>query len=204
VGGTVPAGTHLLRLPLLGRQQVGNAAQAAAAAILAGVPVDDVAAGMARMPSIRRRMEILHPADPLVVDDTSGNARSIHMVRETIATIPHRALRVAYVVRGTRGPTVNEHNAEALAELVAQGDAQLVVSASEDAADARNRVTPEERDAVLGVLRARGIAHVYEPRLADAVHRVLADAGPGDLVLLLGAQGMDGGAELARELLARR
>jgi len=200
-GARVAADGLELRLPLLGRQQVGNAALAAVAAMLAGVPPADVATGMARMPSIRRRMEIVHAADPLVIDDTAGNARSLDLVRETVATIRHRALRIAYVVRGRRGPTVNEHNAAALAELATLPGATLVVSASEDAADDRNRVSDAERDAVLATLRQRGVSFAYEPRLADAVRRTLHGAGPGDVVLLLGAQGMDAGAAMARELL---
>jgi UDP-N-acetylmuramoyl-L-alanyl-D-glutamate--2,6-diaminopimelate ligase len=200
-GGIVAAGVQPFRLPLLGRQQVGNAALAAVAAMLAGVPPADVAAGMARMPPIRRRMEIVHPADPLVIDDTAGNARSVDMVRETVATLSRRAVRIAYVVRGRRGPTVNEHNAAALADLAVAFDADLVVSASDDAADERNRVADAERDAVLDTLRARGVPFAYEERLADAVRHALDGAGPGDVVLLLGAQGMDAGAAMARRAL---
>ena len=194
-----------LQLPLLGRQQIGNAALAAVAAMLAGVPPADVAAGLARVAPIRRRMEIVHAADPLVVDDTAGNARSIELVRETVTTIPHERLHIAYVVRGLRGPTVNAHNADALADLAREAGATLVVSASEDAADERNRTSDEEREAVLETLRRRGVPFAYEPRLADAVRRVLDGAGAGDVVLLLGAQGMDAGAAMVRaELDARR
>lgn len=198
VGGTLPAGPVALTVPLLGRQQVGNAALAATVALLAGVPAADVAAGLARTPTIRRRMEVVHPAAPLVLDDTVGNARSIDMVRETVATIPHRAVRIAYVVRGTRGPTINAHNAEALAELARATHARLVVTDSTDHADDRNRTTDEEREAALAVLRERGVAFDHVPTLAEAVRRTLDGAGEGDLVLLLGAQGMDEGARLAR------
>ncbi|HEU4628239.1 MAG TPA: Mur ligase family protein, partial [Gemmatimonadaceae bacterium] len=201
VGGVVRPDAHALRVPLLGRQQVGNAALAATAALLAGVPAADVAAGMARLAPIRRRMEVVHPGAPLVVDDTVGNPRSIELVRQTVAELPHRALRIAYAVRGARGATINEHNAEALAAFVSGSGARLVVTTSDEAADARNRVTAEERDAALGVLRARGVPFTFRPRLADAVHEALDGAGPDDLVLLLGAQGMDAGAAIAREAL---
>ncbi len=201
VGGTLAAGSIALAVPLLGRQQVGNAALAATAALLAGVPASDVAAGLARTPTIRRRMEVVHPGAPLVVDDTAGNARSIDLVRETVATLPHRAVRIAYVVRGMRGPTINAHNAAALAELVQATGARLVVSDSDDRADARNRTSAEEREAALAVLRERGVAFDHVPTLAEAVRRTLDGAGEGDLVLLLGAQGMDDGAALARARL---
>ncbi|MBA3317328.1 MAG: Mur ligase family protein, partial [Gemmatimonadales bacterium] len=75
------------------------------------------------------------------------------------------------------------------------------VTASEGAAGPRDRVRPEERDAVLGVLREEGLAFSYEPVLADAVRRTLEGNATDDLVLLLGAQGMDHAAELTKGLL---
>jgi hypothetical protein len=45
------------------------------------------------------------------------------------------------------------------------------------------------------------VAFEYEPTLAAAVRRALEGSVAGDLVLLLGAQGMDRAAELARPLL---
>jgi UDP-N-acetylmuramoyl-L-alanyl-D-glutamate--2,6-diaminopimelate ligase len=180
---------------------VGNAALAATAALLAGVPAADVATGMASTAPIRRRMEVVHAGAPLVIDDTVGNPRSIDAVRQTIAELPHRALRIAYAVRGTRGPTINEHNAAALAALALAEGARLVVTTSEDAADERNRTTPEERDATLRVLRERGVPFDFQPRLADAVRDALDGVEGDDLVLLLGAQGMDAGAAMVREAL---
>ena len=149
-------------------------------------------------------MEIVHRGGPLVLDDTVGNPRSIEQVARTVRALPRRALRIAYVVRGRRGTTINEHNAEALADLVLDTGALLVVSTSEDAADERNEVSPEERDAALAVLRRRGVPVHVEPRLADAVRHVLGGAHEEDVVLLLGAQGMDAGDELARAVLAER
>jgi hypothetical protein len=53
----------------------------------------------------------------------------------------------------------------------------------------------------LSVLREEGVAFGYEPALETAVGRALKGCGEGDLVLLLGAQGMDGAAEVARRFL---
>ncbi|HEY0970020.1 MAG TPA: Mur ligase family protein [Gemmatimonadales bacterium] len=200
-GAALPSGAHELRVPLLGRQQVGNAALAATAALLAGVPVDAVRRGLAAAPPIHRRMEIVHPAAPLVIDDTVGNPRSIEMVQRTIALLPHHSVRVAYVLRGSRGPTINEHNAHAIADLVRDTGARLVVSSAQDTADERNRVTDDELRAAIDVLSERTVPMLYTPHLRDAIEHVLGDAGEGDLVLLLGAQGMDEGAVIAREML---
>ena len=57
---------------------------------------------------------------------------------------------------------------------------------------------------MLAVLRSEGIAFEYQPALRAAVAEMLDGSGERDLVLLLGAQGMDGAAALVRETLERR
>lgn len=201
-GATIEAGEHRFGVPLLGSQQIDNAALAATAALLAGVPADDVARGLAGTAPIRRRMEIVHRSAPLVVDDTVGNPRSISQVQRLVTALDSRGVRITYAVRGSRGTTINEHCADALADLVQATGGPLVVTASTDAANERNRVTDQELDATVTVLRERGVHFDYEPTLRAAVHATLGGAGDGDIVLLLGAQGMDDGAALVREAMA--
>jgi UDP-N-acetylmuramoyl-L-alanyl-D-glutamate--2,6-diaminopimelate ligase len=121
----------------------------------------------------------------------------------SIRAIPHRTLRIAFGVRGSRGAGINRRLGTALARGVqaATTPVHLVVTASEDAAGARDRVRDEEREALLAALRDEGAGFSYVPTLAEAVHRALRGSGDGDLVLLLGAQGMDGAAEMALEVL---
>ncbi|MEJ7812817.1 MAG: Mur ligase family protein [Gemmatimonadaceae bacterium] len=190
-----------IALPLLGRQQVANASLAATAALVAGAAPEAVAAALARAPVIPRRMQLIAGAGPTIVDDTVGNPASIHAVFEAVEAIPHARVCAAYAIRGARGVAINRHNAAALATCVARTAASLTVTASEDAADARNRVTDEERAAVTDTLRDAGLDYRYEGTLAAALRRTLAGWTPGDLVLLLGAQGMDRGAEVARAIL---
>ena len=79
----------------------------------------------------------------------------------------------------------------------------LVITSSDDSAGPRDRVQPEERDAVLDSLRAAGVEHAHEAGLTPAVRRALDGYAEDDLVLLLGAQGMDGAAEQARAALRK-
>jgi UDP-N-acetylmuramoyl-L-alanyl-D-glutamate--2,6-diaminopimelate ligase len=202
-GGELPPLSLEVRLPILGRQQVANAAIAATVALLAGGSPAGVATALSRATPMRRRMEVIHDAGPLILDDTVGHPESIAAVFEAGRAIPHERMRVVYAIRGLRGPTINERNALALAAEVAAAGADLVVTAAEDTADERNRVSDEEREVALGTLRAAGAPFTFEPRLATAVAEMLGRSGPRDLVLLLGAQGMDRGAELAKASLGR-
>ena len=203
-GSTLSPIAFPVEVSLLGRQQVTNAALAATAALVTGVSPEAIRRAFANMPHVRRRMQVVHARDPFILDDTVGNPTSIKAVFETIATIPSRRLFVAYAVRGSRGVTINRCNAEALAECLESMPADIVITPSDDAADERNRVTGEEWTAVISMLRERGIAFRTNESLRDAVASIVTEAGAGDLVLLLGAQGMDAGAQIARETLAGR
>jgi UDP-N-acetylmuramyl tripeptide synthase len=202
-GGVLPPAAFPLVLPVLGVHQVANAALAAVVALLAGGTPTGVTESAAELAPIRRRLEMVRETAPIVLDDTVGNPRAVAAVFETIRAIPHRGLRIAFGIRGSRGPGINRRLAGALAGALRAGErpALLVVTASEDTAGPRDRVRPEERKALLEVLGAEGVTFVYEPTLAEAVRRTLAGSGDGDLVLLLGAQGMDRAAEFARGLL---
>ncbi|HYC33863.1 MAG TPA: Mur ligase family protein, partial [Gemmatimonadales bacterium] len=204
-GREVPAQTLPLVLPVFGFQQVANAALAATTALLAGASPLGVTEAVAEVPPIRRRMELVRHARPAILDDTSGNPRTLRAVFDSIRAIPHARLRIAFGIRGARGAEINRRLAGTLAALIRArkeaGSVQLVVTASEDTAGPRDRVAEEERHAVERVLSDAEVAYRYEPTLAAAVRTVLEDGDPDDLVLLLGAQGLDEAARLAREYL---
>ncbi|HJR41569.1 MAG TPA: cyanophycin synthetase, partial [Gemmatimonadaceae bacterium] len=163
---------------------------------------------LAEMAPVRRRMEVVRDARPLVIDDTAGHPDTLRAVFASIAPIARSGLRVLFGVRGARGVEINERLATTLAELIGERareeSVKLVVTWSEGTASPRDRVTPEERDAVLRTVDAalERLAHtgdlraIPEPTLAGAVRAVLDGVRDDELVLLLGAQGMDGAAEL--------
>jgi UDP-N-acetylmuramyl tripeptide synthase len=188
---------------VLGVHQVANAALAGVVALLAGGARAGVTESVAELAPIHRRMEVIRQASPTILDDTVGNPRSLDAVFATIRTIPHQGLRVAFGVRGARGPAINRRLAAALGRAIRATDRPvlLVVTTSEDVAGARDRVREEEREAVFEALRQEGVPFSYQPALGAAVRQVLDGSGDGDLVLLLGAQGMDAAGGIARELL---
>ena len=215
-GGFVERQDVPVQLSVLGIQQLTNAALAATIALVAGAPAAELAASLARTPAMRRRMEVVHDAGPLVIDDTAGHPDTLRAVLGSIGTLRRSALRVAFGLRGSRGVEINVALAQALAELViaqARSEAvHLVVTWSDDTAGPRDRVTEEEREAAMRVLRTAfdgappGTRLRFDTRasLAGAMETLLTGVRDDELVLLLGAQGMDRAAELARGLLARR
>jgi UDP-N-acetylmuramyl tripeptide synthase len=195
---TIPVGT-----PLLGKEQVIDMALGATAALMAGAAPEAIREAAAGMRPLRRRMELVR-ANPMVLDDTTGNPRSLIGVFDFVRRLSITGrIRVVFGLRGMRGTVINEALVGTLARLAHEHDAVLVVTASRDAADARNRVQPEEAEHALQTLSHTGVSFVFEPDLSAAVARALNGVARDDFVLLLGAQGMDQAAQMARESLAR-
>ncbi len=197
---------HLdIRLRLLGISNVSNAALAATAGLMLGAPPKAVNAALAAIPSPQRRLEIIHDGEFRILDDTVGHPDSISALFGVVEDLAPTRIHIAYAIRGMRGARINEQIATSLATWAKRiSPVTFAVTSSEDAADERNRVSEEERAACLDTLEEVGVPYEEHDRLADAVRAVLDAAGPGDLVLLLGAQGMDTGGNLALQWLSSR
>lgn len=200
-GGEIAPSEIPLVIPVFGVQQVENAALAATAALIAGASPRGIAEAVAELRPIHRRMEIVRRDPITILDDTAGNPLTLRAVFESIRAIPHERLLIAFGIRGTRGVRINRRLAAALADLVQKHGAtiptRLVVTESSEAAGPRDRVTVDERECVLGVLRDAGARFSFEATVEMAVQCALEGWRSGDLVLLLGAQGMDTAAEVA-------
>lgn len=198
-GATFSAQGHVFRSALLGHHNVRNAGVALMLALALGVEPDVARRVLEELKPLRRRMESFVVAGRTVLDDTAGHPDSLAAVFEVSDLLPHDRLLVAWVVRGSRGPAINARNAAALADLALLHDAALtVVSAAADVTAEKDRATAAEIDAARDGFESRGCPFEWHDTLRGAIARVAARSRPGDLVLLLGAQGMDDGAGTLR------
>jgi UDP-N-acetylmuramoyl-L-alanyl-D-glutamate--2,6-diaminopimelate ligase len=196
-GGEVPPTDFDFDLPLLGTPYLRNAALAATTALLMGAGADDVRRALAAFSPPRRRLQVIRCGAFDVLDDTAQHPDSLSAVFGVVERLPHRRLHIAYAVRGQRGPEINHQLATTLGIWAGRVPIDtLVVTSSEEAVDAANRVDDAEREAFLGGLSEQGVGCRTESRLEDAVRGVLDHAGEGDLVLFLGPFGMHGAAEI--------
>lgn len=194
--------TIALRLQTLGRPNTVNATLAAAAGLITGASADAVREALSRIEPPRRRMEVVRQRSPTIIDDTVGHPDSITGVFEVAERVPHRELRVVFCIRGRRGEEINARDAEALAIWSRRVRIHhLHITSAIDTADDRNDVSPREERAFLNVLNDHSLSHRHHAKLEDAVAAALAGAADDDLMLLLGAQGMDAGARMARLVL---
>jgi UDP-N-acetylmuramoyl-L-alanyl-D-glutamate--2,6-diaminopimelate ligase len=69
----------------------------------------------------------------------------------------------------------------------------FVITSAAEVTGPEDEVAAIERDAALAAIGERGGRCLFEERLDRAIARVLDSTAPGDLILLVGAQGMNGG-----------
>jgi UDP-N-acetylmuramate: L-alanyl-gamma-D-glutamyl-meso-diaminopimelate ligase len=170
-------------LPMSGHHNVENALGVYAAARSLGLSADQIRAGFASFAGVKRRQEIRGTVDDiLVIDDFAHHPTA---VRETIVAIrqryPERRLWAVFEPRSnTSRRNIHQHE---------------YASAFDGAALASIRV-PEPHDKVpvdeqldigkvVDALRAKGIDADASRAVDVIVHRVVSDARPGDVILVM-------------------
>ncbi|SDF16084.1 Mur ligase family protein [Sporolituus thermophilus] len=198
----IPAGQITVSLPLPGRHNVANALLVGAAALLHGTAPGELAAAFCSFKGIERRLEIYRCGGFTVIDDTALNPGSIDAVFATITSFRYRRLVVVNAIRGGRGAAINALNAACLARWQYALPFELIVTASADQVGPADTVTSQERQAFLDSLSRAGAAFSFYVDLQTAIRSALQRLYDGDLLVLLGAQGMDAGRQVLQEQIS--
>jgi UDP-N-acetylmuramoyl-L-alanyl-D-glutamate--2,6-diaminopimelate ligase len=207
VAGPVAGGRRgeALHSALLGRGHLRNVSLALTYALSGGLSIDSARRVLAGLTPLRRRMETYVVAGRSVLDDTAAHPDSLRETLDVASLLPHSTMAVVYAIRGNRGPDINRRNATALADLAAvHGVDPLIVTASVDATDPADAATPAEIDAARQALVTRGRRFVWQDNLDDALREAMERTRAGDLLVLVGAQGMNEGREVLRSLDLKR
>ena len=192
-----------MRSVLLGSGHLRNVALALAYALASDVDPDIARAVLGTLRALPRRMERYSAAGRTVLDDTAAHPQSLRATFDVAALLPHDRLVVVYAVRGNRGVDINLRNAEALAALVSEHRAEaLIVTASRDATGPADRVTAGELAALRGAVAGNGRLSAVRETLREAVSDSMARTRAGDLIVLVGAQGMNNGKRMLEEYAA--
>jgi UDP-N-acetylmuramoyl-tripeptide--D-alanyl-D-alanine ligase len=178
-----PAGRAPVALPLVGGHHVGNALAATAAALECGMPLADVAEGLATArPASRWRMEVSERSDGVVVinDAYNANPESMRAALSALAAVAgarRSAGGRSFAVLGPMaelGPDeVAEH--ENLGRTVARSGVSRIVAVGEPA-------RPIERSAALEGSWDGEASWV--PDVEGAVALLREELRPGDVVLV--------------------
>ena len=129
-----------------------------------------------------------------VLDDTAAHPDSLSAAFDVARLLPARSIVVVYALRGNRGTDINRRNARAVADLAfVHGASHLIATAAADRTPEADRVSAEEADVARQAFVERGRRFVWHDALGAAAREALRRSQTGDLVVLLGAQGMNDG-----------
>ncbi len=170
-----------VRLAAHGRQHVGNALAAAAAALACGLHLDQVAEGLGAAALSAMRMDVVRrPGRPLVIDDTyNANPTSVRAALRSLAELPARHRVAVLGVMAELGPESARYHREVAARAEVAGvrivsvDAPAYGIRGPDAvtspADAADRLAGlDDHDAVLVKgSRVAGLERVVELLTGD-------------------------------------
>ncbi len=188
-------------LPFNSYHFIQNILSAVGACIALGIDVEDIRKGVKSYKSLNRRFSRLNEK-PLIVDDFAHNPDGIKAtIKETLKIVPEgKKLHVACSIRGSRGVDINRLNVEALVESYSE-NMDLTISSSIDVVDNLNTVTPEEKEVFFNTLNKNNIDFKHFDTLEETLKNVCGSASDEDVILLIGAQGMDPAEGILKDIL---
>lgn len=165
-----------VRLPLLGRFNVENALAAAGVALVAGLSLRSIGALLSEAPQIPGRLEVVlrHPFTVLL--DYAHTPHALETVLRTLRPLTRGRLIVLFGAGGDRDPGKRPLMGAVVARL-----ADLAVVTSDNP-----RTEPPETilDQIIAGMEGAPWRRIVDRR--EAIAAALAEARPGDVVLLAG------------------
>lgn len=188
-------------LPFKGNHFIQNILSAVGACISLDIDMEKIVEGVKSYKALNRRFEKLHE-NPLIYDDFAHNPDGIKAtISETLKFLDeNQKLHVACAIRGSRGVEINQLNVDALVESMNE-DIVLYLSSSKDVVNKLNHVEDEEREVFFNTLNANNIKYTHFDNLYDCLEEVYSKADKKDVILLIGAQGMDPAESLLKEII---
>ena len=181
--GTLVAaeGAESIRLPMLGRFNLENAAAAAATALSGGLPFASVVAGLAEATPVKGRMERIDRGQPFTVlvdyAHTPDALEGLVTAGRELAGTSGRVL-VVFGCGGDRDPGKRSEMGRVAGSL---GDLVVVTSDNPRSEDPASIAA-----AVAEGVQTTSSRPVLELDRRDAIRLAIREAGPGDVVLIAG------------------
>ncbi len=180
----------LIDLPFQSPHFIQNTLAAVSTAISLNIDPEIIKKAVKSYKALKRRFTILRQ-HPLIIDDFAHNPEGIKATIKSAAKISKGKFHLVCAIRGSRGNPINELNAQAVVDAIKEINCNLILTSSADVVDNANWVKPPEKKVFIDVLQKEGINYKHYKNLVDALKRVLTSADDNDIILLIGAQGMD-------------
>lgn len=201
-GIEVEAFEYPIAINLLGKHNIYNSLAAITCGLLMDVPIDQMKKSLKTFPGVPRRMETIYKEDYTVIDDFCHNPSGYETVFQSIQSMQYQDLYIVNTIRGNRGVEINYEIAETIKQWSSIIKVKnIIITASSDYMGFLDGVDSKERDVFIEVFNKGKVPFRYVDKLADSIKEMIQIIGKGDILLLLGAQGMDHGAKIFRDLI---
>ena len=187
-----PRGTLRLRSPLVGRPNAYNILAAAATAMALDVPFSAIEKGIAQLSAVPGRFQVVSdPADDVrVVVDYAHTDDALKNLLETARPLAAGRVITVFGCGGDRDRTKRPLMGAVAARL---SDLVIITSDNPRSEDPEQIIDEVKRGIVMpadrtppNAPRAKSTPHLAISDRKAAIERAVRDAGPGDLVLIVG------------------
>lgn len=185
-------------LSIPGYHCVYNSLAAIAIALSLNIPIEIIQKGIHDFEGIERRFECIFDEEYKIYDDHFANAGNINVTMETLDYMTYNHLQMVYAIRGSRGVTVNQENADTIVKWAKKLNLDhIIASKSISHVIWKDVVTDDELKVFMDTMHAANITVTLFDELPDAIHLALSQVKKDDVLLLAGCQGMDYGCNIA-------
>ncbi len=204
-GQQIEPSEHLINLNLTGRHNVYNALAAITASLYFDVEIDEINKSLSGFKGIKRRLDKIYDKSYKVYDDFCHNPASYEAVFETTQSMDYNDIIIVNAIRGNRGIDINKDNAKAIKEWYSLlGVKKVILSLSNDVVTEKDRVANEEIIVYKKILTDAEVNFEIKDTLKQSIDYAIKIVNDRDIILLLGAQGMDKGKEILSDILKIR
>lgn len=194
-----------IEINLLGYHNIYNTLAAITTGLIYEIPIDVIQRALKKIKPVSRRLEYLEMPPYKILDDYAHNPSSFQAAFEILQNIDYDNVFVIISIRGNRGKEINKQNAETIANWCSLLDInKLYITSSEDIVKEKDKVKPEEKKAFLKVLKEKKISSNFDGSLKKTIDKVIHRVRDNDLIMLLGAQGMDEGKNIIKTILEEK
>jgi UDP-N-acetylmuramate--alanine ligase/UDP-N-acetylmuramoyl-L-alanyl-D-glutamate--2,6-diaminopimelate ligase len=188
-------------LPFKSAHFIQNILSAIGATISLGLDINVIAEGVKSYKALNRRFAKLNDS-PLILDDFAHNPDGIRAtISETKKLLgENQTLYVVCAIRGSRGIEINQLNVDALVESM-DDNIQLILSSSNDVVNDLNFVEDGEREVFFNTLNENNVEFIHYDNLKECLADTYQKADKNDVILLIGAQGMDPAESILNDII---
>ena len=188
-------------LPFTSNHFIQNILSAIAATISLGLDINIIAESVKSYKPLDRRFTKLND-EPLILDDFAHNPDGIKAtISETKKLLgENQKLYVVCAIRGSRGVEINQLNVDAIVESM-DNNIKLILSSSNDVVNNLNFVEDDERNVFFNTLNENNIEFTHYDNLKECLIETYNNADKKDIILLIGAQGMDPAESLLGDII---